>query len=51
VVHKWRDPTVLNYHTENPSTGNPLPMPPGAMLYGDFPFLSNASTMTNIDQF
>ena len=43
--HKWRDPLVLNDHTENPSTGASVAPTIG---YNDFTFLSGASTVTNV---
>lgn len=44
-IHKWRDPLVLNDHTENPSTGASVAPTIG---YNDFTFLSGASTVTNV---
>jgi prepilin-type N-terminal cleavage/methylation domain-containing protein len=44
-IHKWTDPKVLNYDTENPSTGVVTPATPGCP---DFPWISAASTVTNL---
>jgi prepilin-type N-terminal cleavage/methylation domain-containing protein/prepilin-type processing-associated H-X9-DG protein len=45
VIHKWRDPLVLGLDKENPSSGDATPFTPS---YPDFPWLSGASTVTNI---
>ncbi len=48
VIHKWTDPKVLNYDTENPSNGAVTPATPG---YPDFSWICIASTVTNIDDY
>ena len=46
VIHRWTDPKVLNYDTENPSTGASTPATPGCP---DYPWICAASTATNLD--
>jgi prepilin-type N-terminal cleavage/methylation domain-containing protein len=45
VIHRWTDPKVLNYNTENPSNGDVSEATPGCP---DFPWISGASTVTNL---
>jgi prepilin-type N-terminal cleavage/methylation domain-containing protein len=45
LIHKWTDPKVVNYDTENTSTGAISVATPGCP---DFPWISAASTVTNL---
>lgn len=45
LIHKWTDPKVVNYDVENSSSGAINAATPGCP---DFPWISRASTVTNI---
>ncbi|HEY3862675.1 MAG TPA: type II secretion system protein [Verrucomicrobiae bacterium] len=47
IIHKWTDPKVINYDTENPSTGAISAATPGC---ADYPWISAASTVTNLTE-
>lgn len=48
IIHKWTDPKVLAYDTENSSNGSATPATPGTP---DYSWICRASTATNIDNY